>query len=58
MVEYFNGMIWLDPMWLIPKNPKEALKYIKEMRKPAINKVIEAMEDSEIYKLYDLKVAD
>lgn len=49
MTQYFNGMIWLDWKDLIPKNPYKALKYIKEHREPAINKVIEAMETSPIY---------
>ena len=49
MTQYFCGMIYIDPKYTIPENPKEAFDYIKEMRKPAINKVIEAMEYSEIY---------
>lgn len=58
MTQYFNGMIWIDPMWMIPKNPKEALKYIKKMREPSINRVIEAMENSELYQLDNLRLAD
>lgn len=49
MTQYFNGMVWLDPKFLIPKNPYKALLYIKELRKPAINKVIDQMEHSPIY---------
>ena len=49
MTQYFLGMIWLDPKYMIPTNPYEALLYIKELRKPAINKVIDQMENSPIY---------
>ena len=52
MTQYFNGMIWLDPKYMIPENPKQAFDYIKEMREPAINKVIKAMEYSPIYTLF------
>ena len=52
MTEYINGMIYLDPKCTIPKDPKEALLYLKELRKPAIDKIIEAMENSDIYSYY------
>ena len=49
MTQYFLGMIWLDWKDTIPMNPYDALNYIKKHREPAINKVIEQMENSEIY---------
>ena len=59
MTQYINGMIWLDPRYTIPKDPKKALLYIKELRKPAINKIIEAMENSPFYfKAIDLELPD
>ena len=56
MTEYINGMIWLDPKYTIPEDPKQALLYVKELRKPAIERAIEQMEDSEFYfKMRDLE---
>ena len=56
MTEYINGMIWLDPRYTIPEDPKQALLYVKELRKPAIERAIEQMEDSEFYfKMRDLE---
>ena len=55
-VEYINGMIFLDWKYLIPKDPKEAIAYIKEMRKPAIERTVEQMEDSEFY--FEMKELD
>ena len=52
MTQYYCGLIWVDWKYMIPTNPYEALLYIKEMRKPAINKVIESMENSPIYTQY------
>lgn len=49
MPQYFNGMIWIPWEYCISNNPKQALEYIKKHREPAINKVIEAMENSSIY---------
>ena len=52
-------MIWLDPKFTIPKDPKEAIAYIKELRIPAINRTIEQMKDSEFYFLMkDLEMLD
>ena len=57
MVQYFNGMIWIDPKYCIPKNPKKALEYIKEMRKPAATKMVETMENSDMdWKAIDFEV--
>lgn len=59
MTDYINGMIYLDPIHTIPKDPKQAILYIKELRKPAINRVIEAMENSPYYfKISDLELPD
>ena len=59
MIEYIEGMIYLHPKYCIPKNPKEALEYIKEMRKPAINRTIEQMKDSKFYfKMKELDELD
>ena len=59
MVEYFLGMIWLDWKYTIPEDPKEALEYIKEMRKSAIERTIELMKDSEFYfKMKDLELGN
>ena len=56
MTQYINGMIWLDPKYEIPENPKEAILYIKELRKLPIDRAIEQMEDSEFYfKMRDLE---
>ena len=49
MTQYYCGMIWIDWKYMIPKNPKEAFDFIKEHREPAINKVIEQMENSPTY---------
>ena len=59
MVQYFNGMIWVDPKYCIPKNPKEALEYIKEMRKPVTAKMVKIMENSVMdWKAIDFEVTN
>ena len=45
-------IIYVDKLTFLPKNPKECLEYIKECRKPEIDKVIEKMESSTFYSLF------
>ena len=57
MTQYFNGMIWIDPKYCIPKDPKQAFDYIKEMRKPAATKMVEIIENSVMdFKAIDFEV--
>ena len=59
MTDYIEGMIFLDPKYCIPKDPKEALKYIKEIHKPSIERIIEDIEESGLYfKMSDLDSLD
>ena len=55
--KYFEGMIWLDWEYTIPKNPRESFDYIKQMRKPTATKMVEAMENSVMdWKAIDFEV--
>lgn len=59
MSEYILGMIYLDPKYCIPEDSKEALRYIKEIRKSALERTIELMKDSPYYfKMSDLELKD
>lgn len=44
--------IIIPMLTFLPKNPKEALEWIKEAREPAINKAIKKMEKSPYYNIW------
>ncbi len=53
-----NCIINLPKLTFLPKDPKEAFDYIKESRRPAIDKIIEKMETSPYYQIFDFDLLD